>query len=1042
MTRPRRRPPRKQPFAGRVVIRVALVLLGLAAVGALVAAADWWICLPDGEAKSATYVGRQVCARCHENELKQWTGSDHDLAMDHATPETVLGNFDDQEFTHIAVDDIAKLSDRDVRTVIENVETSQWALAFCDIAGEARQKILSNLPEPDKARLAEAGKRLEAVRPCDVTDAHREIGDAMRRLKAEGRITADFAVTSRMFRRDGRLFVTTDGRDGRMTTFPVKYTFGVRPLQQYLVEFPDGRVQCLPIAWDTEQKRWYHLYPKEPIPHDDVLHWTGRLQNWNYMCAECHSTNLQKNYNLADDTYHTTFSEIDVSCETCHGPGSLHVKLADSWSLFWDRRHGFGLPRLKPDDAGSRVEVETCAPCHSRRRIIYPGARPGGKLLDYELPEVLDNNLYYADGQVLEEDYVYGSFIQSRMYEEGVRCTDCHDPHTVRVKYLDPDGPWNQVPGNRLCGQCHLAAEYDTVTHHHHPDGSKPGTRCVECHMPETKYMVVDPRRDHSLRVPRPDLTVSLKIPNACNLSGCHDPAKGETAAWAARQCETWYGKPKGPPHFAYAIAAGRDRKPEGEKLLADVARRKESRPIVRASAISLLSHYESGEAEFRAFKGLEDPDELVRAVAVRSLEYLPLPELHQRLAPMLHDPVRAVRTEAARLLSAVPRRAFSKEDADALDAALAEYLEAQEFLGDQPAAHLNMAVVYANLGRPDKAEEAYQTALRLDPRFVPARINLAMLCDQQGKKHEAEEQFRKVIELEPELAEAHYSLGLLLAENDQRLEEASGFLAKATELAPENPRIHYNFGLAQQRLGRPEDAEKALKTAHQLSPTTTDYLHALAILYAQEKQWDRARTCAEGLIRLEPANPRWRSFLEYIERESERFKATPPRHPPPNEGSRHTSLSGPTGVASPRAAILPSTVTATMGRILSPSRTRDLMPGWMLSSAVMISSNVEPCTSTRRAPPVTSLSKSGIDTVAIGSSSGPSRQRVTDRLAWSRLITAQSILFLPARTTSSSGWTASRQVMLQPVGYASAYRFVYLARWRGAQIFRESYAQ
>ena len=885
MPRPTRRLPPNKPHSGRTLFRVLLALLALVAAGALLVAADWWICLPEGEAESATYVGREVCARCHEEELKQWTGSDHDLAMDHATSETVLGNFDDLEFTHIAVDDVAKLSDRDVRTVIETVELSDWALALyesrrgggiqvhdpsIEIADAAKRKILNNFPESEKDQLLEATKRLEGVRPCDLTDAHREIGDAMRRLHQEGKITVDFAVTSKMFRREGKFFITTDDRDGRMETFPVKYVFGYRPLQQYLVEFPDGRVQCLPITWDTENERWYHLYPKEPIPHDDALHWTGPLQNWNYMCAECHSTNLQKNYKLAGDTYHTTWSEIDASCETCHGPGSLHVRLAEQWGLFWDRRYGFGLPGLK--DADSRVEIETCAPCHSRRRIVYPGSRPGGKLLDHYLPEVLDNNLYYPDGQILEEDYVYGSFIQSLMYSKGVRCTDCHEACAMRVKFLDPAGPWNQVPDNRLCGQsgCHQPAKYDTVTHHHHPDASKPGTRCVECHMPETKYMVVDPRRDHSLRVPRPDLTVSLGIPNACNLSGCHDdPSKDETAAWAAEQCEKWYGKPKGPPHFAHAIAAGRQHKPEGEKLLAEVARRKDNRAIVRASAISLLSHYASGEAEFRAFEGLKDPDELVRAVSVRSLQHLPLRELHDVLAPMLDDPVRAVRTEAARLLSPVPRRAFSKKDGEAFDAALAEYIEAQQAVEDQPAAHLNMAVVYTNLGELQKAEEAYQTALRLDPRFVPARINLAMLCDQRGEKEEAESQFRKVIELEPELAEAHYSLGLLMAENDERLEEASKYLATAARLSPGNPRIHYNYGLAMQRLGRAPEAEEALSTASRLSPGTADYLHALAILYLQQKDWSRARTCAEELMRLDPTNPQWPSLLEYVERES-----------------------------------------------------------------------------------------------------------------------------------------------------------------------------
>ncbi|HUT88179.1 MAG TPA: tetratricopeptide repeat protein [Thermoguttaceae bacterium] len=863
----RERPPNERRPT-RILIRAGLVLLVLLAVGALWVAADWWICLPEGAMESAGYVGRGECARCHEEEVKLWTGSDHDLAIDYATPETVLGDFDDCEFAHIAIDDVAKLTDADLQTVIGQVDLRQWALALHDVADEARRTILRNFPESDRGRLLEATNALQAVRPCDVTDAHREIGDAMRRLKREGKITVDFALTSKTSRRGDEFFVTTDNPEGELETFPVKYVFGYRPLQQYLVEFPDGRVQCLPIAWDTETRAWYHLYPKEPIPHDDPLHWTGPLQNWNYMCAECHSTNLRKNYRLADNTYHTTFSEIDVSCETCHGPGSLHCELADGGGLFWDRRYRFGLPNLKDPD--SRVEIETCAPCHSRRRIVYPGMCPGGKFLDHYLPEVLDNNLYYADGQVLEEDYVYSSFIQSLMYSKGIRCTNCHDPHTMRVKSLDPDGPWDQVPNNRLCGQsgCHLPAKYDAVTHHHHPDATKPGTRCVECHMPETKYMVVDPRRDHSLRVPRPDLTVSLNIPNACNVNGCHDPAQGETAEWATEQCETWYGKPKGPPHFAHAIAAGRAGRPEGERALAEVVRRKDHRAIVRASAISLLSRYASGEAQFRASEGLNDPDELVRAVSVRSLQNFPPADTHQRLAPMLHDPVRAVRTEAARLLSAVPRRAFSKEDARAFDAALAEYMEAQEDLADQPAAHLNMAVVYANLGDAGKAEQAYQTAIRLDADFVPARINLAMLCDQLGQKDEAEKQFRRVIELEPELAEAHYSLGLLLAENEARLDEASVLLATAAKLAPENPRIHYNYGLALQKLGRADEAEKQLATAHKLSPGATEFLHALTILYAQQQQWSRARQCADKLLGLEPANPQWRSLGEFIERE------------------------------------------------------------------------------------------------------------------------------------------------------------------------------
>jgi tetratricopeptide (TPR) repeat protein len=763
----------------RRALLCALLILPVSA--ALWALADWWLSFPAGAMDTAQYVGRQTCAECHAKEDELFHGSDHDLAMQPATPETVLGDFQDREFTH-------------------------------------------------------------------------------------------FDVTSKLFRRGDEFFITTDNREGKLETFPIKYVFGVRPLQQYLIEFPDGRVQCLPISWDTEGKRWFHLYPDEPIPHDDPLHWTGRLQNWNYMCAECHSTNLQKNYDLASDTYQTTWSEIDVSCEACHGPGSLHVELARSWSIFWDRRHGYGLPRLK--DPNPRVEIETCAPCHSRRRIVHPGHRPGEPYLDHYVNELIDGELYYADGQILEEDYVYGSFIQSLMYHKGVRCTDCHDPHTARIKFEEPGSPRVKYTDNKLCGQCHLPTKYDTPKHHFHPDETKAGTKCVECHMPETTYMVVDPRRDHSIRIPRPDLTVSLGIANACN--GCHnDEAKGETAEWARAKCEEWYGPPKGPPHFAHAIAAGRRLKPEGHDLLIDVCRRKDTSAMIRSSAISLLSGYRSGDAEAAAIQGLDDPEALVRATSVRSLQSLDAAELHRRLAPMLRDPIRLVRAEAARVLALgqVPPSMFSRDDRESFEKALAEYMAGQKEVEDQPAAHLNMAVVHAALGQFEKAVDAYRTALRLDPQFIPARINLAMLYDQRGDKAEAEKEFRKVIELDPGQGEAYYSLGLLLAEDEQRLQEAATLLGEAAKRLADNPRVHYNYGLALQKLGRNEEAEKSLSKAQELAPAAPDYLHALAILYAQTEQWPRAIAVAERLVRQHPREPGFQSLLNYLKEQSQQAK-------------------------------------------------------------------------------------------------------------------------------------------------------------------------
>jgi len=738
------------------------VFFGLFLLALLAGAADWWIAYPAKVRRS--YVGRQTCAACHRDFENRWHGSDHDLAMDVATPKTVLGDFNDRELTH-------------------------------------------------------------------------------------------FGVTSRMFRRGDAFYVTTDGSQGRAETFKVKYTFGVHPLQQYLVELDRGRVQALPIAWDTKHRRWFHLYPDEKLAHDDPLHWTGPLQNWNYMCADCHSTNLHKNFDLQHNAYHTTFSEIDVSCEACHGPGSLHTRLARSKSLFWDRRHGYGLaelnrraksttvgrPALKPNE--NRAEIEMCAHCHARRRVLQSGFEAGKPMLDYFAPQLIDDpQLYFADGQIRGEVYVYGSFLQSRMYREGVRCTDCHDPHSARLKFS----------GNRLCAQCHVPAKYDAPAHHHHSTGG-PGASCLECHMPQRTYMVVDPRRDHSLRIPRPDLSVELGTPNACNQ--CHDD---QPAAWAMRRVDEWYGTARrSQPHFAHAIAGGRQHRPEAVEPLIRLTHRGEVGPIVRASAVALLSHYEDRTAHETIDGLLEDPDTIVRATAVEAFENRTLSERRQWLVPRLEDPRFWVRTEAARLLSAVDTRTLGVDERQRLGRVLKEYVRGQMASADQAGAHLNLAVLDENRDDRQAAIDQYRTALRLDPAFAPARNNLAMLYNAMGQKKAAEDQFRKLLHQHPDEPQAVYSLALLVAEDDRRLPEAAELLRRAVELQPRRARVRYNLALALNRLGRLSEARSQLARAIELEPNQPDFLYALALIDARQNRWPHVVELAQRMLKIAPGDRR-----------------------------------------------------------------------------------------------------------------------------------------------------------------------------------------
>ena len=639
----------------------------------------------------ATFVGRESCKPCHELEYSTWAGSDHDRAMDVATTETVLGDFNDVEFT-------------------------------------------------------------------------------------------SHSITSRFFRSDGRFMVNTQGPDGRLADFEITYTFGVEPLQQYLVPFPGGRLQCLNVAWDSDLNRWFDLNPDLVIPPDDWLHWTRAAQNWNGMCAECHSTNLKKGFDAKTRTYTTTWSEIDVSCEACHGPGSEHVKWADI------------PPMARPDidDLGLVVDignmqstelVELCAPCHSRRSELGDYDHTQASLLDIQIPSVLEQGTYFSDGQILEEDYVWGSFTQSKMYHNDVRCSDCHDSHSLKLKF----------EGNELCAQCHRADIYDTREHHFHKKihEGKPsdGALCVKCHMPESVFMVIDWRADHSLRIPRPDLSVTLNTPNACSQEGCHGD---KPLSWSVDAFTKWYGMAK-KPHYGTTLAAGREGRPEALAELVRMTGDELYPAIVRATALTLLTSY-PGQESHRAFEAaLVDEDSLVRYTAVNNVSAEGPEELVEVLIPLLFDPVRAVRLQTAVRLADAPDQLLKPYQREALGQALADYKNAMEYSLDFSFAGHNLGNLAARLGKNAEAEKRYREAIVIDSLFYPAKVNLAVLLSAQGRNEEAEVLLREVIKAYPEQHQVAYSLGLLLAEMG-RYPEAETWLARAAEGMPGHPGAQRNL--------------------------------------------------------------------------------------------------------------------------------------------------------------------------------------------------------------------------------------------------------
>lgn len=656
----------------------------------------------------------------------------------------------------------------------------------------------------------------------------------------------DAGVTSRFFKKDGKFFINAFGADGVATDFEVKYTFGTDPLQQYLVSLPKGKLQAFTIAWDIQKKRWFDLYPDEKVDVSDPAHWTSLSFTANSSCMECHMTNMTLNHDVETDTYDTKWSEVNVSCQSCHGPGEKHLEWATEQEQGTDKV-AVSMKKVDLNHKGlvvdypalnSHQQVETCARCHSRRYSVSENDAHGRSLYDDFMPELIRQGIYYADGQVLEEDYVFGSFIQSKMHKSGVTCMDCHEPHGLGLR----------KEGNALCTTCHQEAApkerfaslpakgYDSPEHHFHEEKSE-GAQCVSCHMPTTTYMQIDARRDHSFSIPRPDLTEQWGTPNAC--AGCHSD---ESAAWATTTMNKWYGGEQWQqrPNIAETISKGRAGVPEAYQPLLELVNNQDQPAIVRATGIHLLGRY-GVNAQKTLLAQLASDSALIRATAARGLNGLPAEQKAAAIVPLLNDAVQGVRVAAANVLLNVPETLMNADERIAFERALEEYMGAQLAQSDHPEGHFSLGNLHAIRGDAGAAEKAYRTAIKQDPRFLPAYNNLAHFYFQTGRKVDAEASFREAIRQVPGEGNLYYSLALLLTEL-KRPQEALSLLAKAADLLPQEVRIHYNYGLLLQRLKQPVQAEVSLEKALSLAPTNKRVLQALAALYQQQGSTEKLK--------------------------------------------------------------------------------------------------------------------------------------------------------------------------------------------------------
>ena len=686
----------------------------------------------------ADYVGNGACANCHEQATADWTDSHHDLAMQEATPDTILGDFDNAQFNY-------------------------------------------------------------------------------------------HGVTTTFSRRGDDYFITTDNAKGALQTFPVKYVFGVEPLQQYLLPLPGGRLQALAIAWDTRPvqaggQRWYHLYEEEPVLAGNPLHWTGGYFNWNTSCAECHSTDVKKRYNAETDQFDTHYEQIDVGCEACHGPGSTHQQLAQKGTLspeqtgfemslsargLWQWPEGASIAR-RTETLDNTLQIDTCGRCHARRSTLGD-YHPGRPLLDTHRLALIDTPLYWPDGQIRDEVYVYGSFIQSKMHQAGVVCTNCHNPHSNELI----------AEGNAVCSQCHTAAQYDTPSHHRHPAKSA-GTACVACHMPSQIYMGVDARRDHSMRIPRPDLSLSTGSPNACNQ--CHTE---ESTDWAYTALLDWgvrfTGQRNHPARAFHAADRGDIRVTPN---LIETANNKSMTGILRASAITQLARL-APERVMRSLPlWLESQDPLIRLAAAQASGQLPLAQRHLLLAPLVHDPVLAVRMAAAEQLAEMSLTSENGQT-NGLQALFDEYIAVQSQHQDMPSVLAQLSSFEQARGNVQTAQALLETALNKNPQASTARVNLADLHRSLGDDTTAKTTLEAGLKVNNEDGALWFSLGLLEIRQGNPI-RALEALGKAATLEETPGYFHYVYAVAQHNQGKRSAALNTLQKTHSAAPGQPMILSAL----------------------------------------------------------------------------------------------------------------------------------------------------------------------------------------------------------------------
>lgn len=606
----------------------------------------------------------------------------------------------------------------------------------------------------------------------------------------------------------------------------VGMVIGIEPLVQYLVAASGGRWQTPNAAWDPSKKEWFDIFNGDFRTKADWGHWTGRGMTWNTQCAWCHMTDFRKNYDIKTDSYQSHWKEMGIGCTQCHGQLAEHA----------DEKSGclIDIPahkELKKKHPG-RI-MDNCATCHSRRSEYDDRFHIGDKYGDhYQLQLPTLPNLYYPDGQIRDEVYVWTSFRTSNMGHKGVGCMDCHDPHTTKLKL--------PLQNNHLCMSCHAsgsngrisgATVIDPVSHSHHFGKGKhndvgSGHSCVDCHMTHTTYMGRDPRRDHGFHVPDPTMTKELGIPNACNK--CHTD---KDADWAIKWTKEWYGDKMDSPERkrqrarTRAIAHAYSGDPRALDALL-TSHNNETNPYWQASLLQIMQPWAADPRVQQLGRlGVHSKESIVRAAACMLLEFSE--GNGPWLEPMLKDPVKEVRMAA----SWAWRRNLSQRSE-----VYKELKDTIRFGADQPAGAMRLAQLASDANDLENAEVWIKRAIKLDQTSPGTHEFYAILLGRMQRPKEALAQLEIARELAPEDGRYPYLMALTYAELGQK-DKAEELLRATVKADTRHDRAWYNLGLLVAEQNKLNEAIDAIRKAEAINPRNPDYPYARATLHLRKGQ-------------------------------------------------------------------------------------------------------------------------------------------------------------------------------------------------------------